>query len=154
MRYLFVTALLLISITTPAQPFIGLQLFNQGAGIQLGYLVNKIEFTAAYKTPITRNDIPAFASLSIGKQILLSNAPADNFSITPSIGIANYRVQDFTKYNADPLGLAAIEQVSKIMPMYSIELGKDSYLGRYFISAGYCGAMYYGIGLKIFTNRN
>jgi len=146
------TALFVImSLSATAQPFLGLGLNNRGGSIQLGILAQGIEITAAYKTPFSRTDVPSVASLSIGKQILLSNKEDDNYSITPAIGFASYRMKDFTKYDQ---GSDEIIQVSEFKPIYGIEVGKDSYMGRVFISASYCKSAWFGIGVKVFTNRN
>jgi hypothetical protein len=139
------------AIAAVAQPFLGLALNDKGGTVQLGVLANGIDITAAYKTPFTKNDVAKIASLSIGKQLLLSHKEEDNYTITASFGFANYRVKDFTKYDA---GSDDITQVNELHPMYGLEVGKDSYMGRVFISASYCKGMTYGIGIKMFPYRN
>ena len=146
--------LLLISTSSFAQPFLGLGVTNQGANFHLGVLAGSIEITAGYKMPFNSNDVAKIASLQIGKQILLSNNDQDNYSITPSIGYANYRVQDFAAYNNDPSGKTGPSLISEFRPIAGVEVGKDSYMGRVFVSANYCKGMYYGIGIKMFPYRN
>lgn len=146
--------LLLISAASFGQPFLGLGVTNQGANIQLGVFAGSIEVTGAYKLPFSRNDVAKIASLQIGKQILLSHNDQDNYSITPSIGYANYRVQDFAAYNNDPTGKTGISLINEFRPIAGVEVGKDSYMGRVFLSANYCKGMYYGIGIKMFPYRN
>jgi len=134
-----------------SQPFLSMGAGDKGIQFQLGVLNEGTEITFSYKTPMTKNDVAKIASLSFGKQILLSNREEDNYSLTPSIGMANYRVKDFSKYDA---GEDNIIQVSQFKPVYSIELGKDAYMGRMFISASYCRNPYFVVGFKVFPYRN
>ena len=148
---------LLVAVSTVAlfaQPFLGLGITNKGANFQAGALVKGFELTGAYRLPLTSNETAKIASLSIGKQILLSHNEQDNYSITPSLGYANCRYQDFEAYNADPTGRTGITQVNEFKPIYGIEIGKDSHLGRVYLSANYCGAAYFGAGIKMFLYRN
>jgi len=135
-----------------AQPFIGIGLLNKGAQFQLGMLSGEggISVSLAVKKPFTHNDKPTVISLNVGKEILLSHNDEDNYSVTPSFGLGNYRVKDYSLYDT---GKDEIIQVSEIKPVYGIEIGKDSYLGRLYINANYCKGLYYGIGFKMFFAR-
>jgi len=127
-----------------AQPFLGLGVTNKGANIQAGVWVNDLELSAGYKVPLVHNDIPSIASILAGYRI--------GKYLIPSIGVANYRVKDYTEYNADPTGKSAIIQISEIHPLVGLELGLNSYCGRVFAQANYCKGFYFGIGIKMFTN--
>lgn len=153
-KFLSLIACTLIIAASYCQPFAGLGLTNKGVNFQAGALISGIEITAAAKRPYSRNDIPLIYSLSVGKQILLTDNQEDNYSITPSIGYANYRIKDFTAYDKDPTGATGPVQISTFTPIYGLELGKDSYMGRVFISANYCKGLYFGMGIKIFPYRN
>jgi hypothetical protein len=145
---------LIISLSAISQPYIGLQAGNKGVAAEFGFLANKIEIAVAAKTPLSNTDVPTLLSITVGKQFLLTQKEEDNYSFTTSIGFANYRVSDFTAYNADPTGQAGIVKISAIKPFYGMELGKDAYLGRVYIKAQYCGGAYYSLGMKMFFNRN
>lgn len=132
-----------------SQGFIGIQGTNRGAGFQFGILTNQVEFTLAHKIPFTRADVAEITSFSVGKQFLLSQKDADNYSVTTHIGIANYRNKNFSKFNTT----GEISQVIKFLPIYTVEIGKNSYAGRIFLSANYCKEFYFGIGLKTFPSR-
>ena len=148
-----IITLLLVSINCISQPFLGLSVNNKGMGIQFGALSNSMEFKASYKVPFIRRDVASIASFTIGKMLLLSKQEEDNYAIIPEIGIANYRIKDFTAYDADQTGHSPIVQVSEFKPIYGISVTKDSYLGQSFVSANYCSGMYYSIGMKLFFYR-
>jgi len=138
---------LLITLSTVvlfAQPFLGLGATNKGINIQAGAWIEDVEISAAYKIPVIKNDIASIASLSAGYRV--------GKHLIPSIGIANYRVKDFTEYNADPTGKSAIVQISEVHPIYGLEAGYNSYCGRVFAQANYCKGFYFGVGIKMFTN--
>ena len=153
MKHLLTTLTLLMCLTTFAQPFITIGLSNKGFTPQLGIHSNGVIFTLATKLPLTHTDVPVIHSFTIGKEFLLSHADEDNYTIGLHAGPALYRVKDFTKYDADPTGLTPIVQVSRFKMMFSVELGKDSYMGRWFIYANYCGAPFFGAGVKAFFYR-
>jgi hypothetical protein len=136
-----------------AQPFLGLGMTNKGVLIQLGAMSNKIEISASYRHPTIRNDVFSVLSFQIGRQISITRKDEDNYSFTPSIGYGYLRRQDFTEYNIIRLSEAPIENVKVFAPIYSLEFGKDAYLGRAFISASYCKELYFSIGIKMFTHR-
>lgn len=149
---LFISALL-ISISTLSQPFISLGATNRGIEFQFGILAAPIEFTIIKLQSLLKNNAPSVLSVSLGKQFLLTRNEQDNYSVTPAIGIAQYKVKDYGPYNADPLGNTEPLIIADLKAYYRIELGKDSYMGRVFISATYCKGMIYGIGLKMFPYR-
>lgn len=125
------------------QVFIGMSATTKGAGVQLGYLsTDGIEISTGYKVPLISATNPSVFNLSLGKQILLTHDDEDNYSITPSAGIASvsYKVIDKD----------VVTKVSKITAIYGIEIGKDAYLGRVFIAANYAQQFYFSIGIKAF----
>jgi len=153
MKTIITITAILISFTAMSQPFLGLQVNDKGGMVQLGALIETIEITASYKTPFTREDVAKVASLTIGKLIYLSGNDKDNYSISLHAGYANYRVKDFKAYDADKTGVTGITQVNEYQPVFAIEAGKDSYLGRVFVSAHYCKGFWYGLGIKMFPYR-
>lgn len=134
--------LLLLSATTSAQAYLGLGITNEGALYQAGALIQNIQVELSYKMPLTSNENNQVLSLTTGYQYKF---------ITASIGAAYLHRQDFTAYNADPTGMAAIEVVEGFKPIVSVELGIDKYLGRLFVNTTYCDGFYFGVGLKIYT---
>ena len=136
-----------------AQPFIGMQLTNKGIGVQTGFLVGNIEITLAYKPISNQENKPKIASLSACYRILVTRNELNNFSVTPSIGIGNYRVKDFTGYDADPTGKTGILQINTNTPVYGLNLAKDMYKGQIFVSADYCKGFYYGVGIRCYFYR-
>lgn len=135
------------------QPFLGLGMTNKGPSMQLGAMSDKIEISASYRRPMVRNDTYSILSFQIGRQILITRKDEDNYSFTPSIGYGYLRKKDFTEYNMNRLSDAHIENIAVFAPVYSLEFGKDAYLGRAFISANYCKELYFSIGIKMFTHR-
>ena len=137
-----------------AQPFIGVQALNKGIGVQTGFLVGNIELTASYKPLTTRNDVAKVSSLTAGYRLLITKNEINNYSILPSVGIGNYRLKDFTAYDADPTGKTGIKQNSKIKPIIGINFCKDANKGQMFISLDFCNKVtYYGVGIRAYFYR-
>lgn len=151
MKKLFLSIGLFSVVATKAQTFVSFTTTTKNAGLSIGYLeeASGIELSTGYNVPVLRNDRPWLFSLTLGKRVLLSQNETDNFSITPSIGYALYSVKDFSAYENDKEG-GDIKQVKEIRPFYKLELGKDWYLGRLFISANYCKRPFYGVGIRAF----
>ena len=145
---LFLLAIL-FSFKTHAQ-YVGIGGGNKGVTFNAGILADGIQIEASYRTPFLSNEKPTVMSLTIGREILLSNYEEDNFSVTPFIGGASLKYKDFSEYNYPPYKIISI---SEIKPMYGIELGKDWHVGRLFVSANHCGSISYTVGIKTFLNR-
>lgn len=146
-----ITAIIIISLNGHAQGFAGLFATNNGVGIQAGFLASKIDVNASLKFPLADLTSPTIYSLSIGRQLLITQKEADNYSITPSIGIAYTQVKDFTAYDQNPY--IAPTNVNEVHTIYSLEAGKDAYLGRVYVQANYCKIFYVNVGMRIFFNR-
>ncbi|MEP7142546.1 MAG: hypothetical protein ABI707_06735 [Ferruginibacter sp.] len=149
MRQSFILIILLVSKSLQAQPFLSIKGTTEGAGTSIGYLesVSGIGITAGYNIPVLKTSLPAILYISMGKQFLLSHREKDNLSLTLSIGYAHYSVKDFSNYDKD-YEHGEIIQIKKVKPIYGLELGKDWYLGRLFLSADYCGGAIFGAGVK------
>lgn len=151
MKLLFWVMILFITSSLQAQPFLSISATTKGAGFSIGYLLGQpgIELNAGYNVHPTREDVPALFNLSVGKRILLSHQEKDNFTLTPSIGYAAYSVKDFTEFYKDETA-GEIFQLKAAKPIYSLELGKDWYLGRVYVNANYCNAPFFGLGMRAF----
>ena len=135
--------LLLFPFVCPAQFFAGLGATNNGVYAEGGYLKHSYELKLAYKLPMTRTDVPNITSLQLGRTVSLEK----NFSITPSAGVARYKVLDFSSYD----GGGQIIQVAEWNPIYEIELGWDKGAGRIFTGFHFCKQLYYSVGIKFYT---
>lgn len=142
---------ILCSFKSHAQ-YLGVSATTKGAALHAGIVANGIEIAGTYKTPLWSNVTPSVLSLSFGKQILLTNNDIDNWTVTPSIGFASLKYQDFSDYDSRPNG--HIIEVSEIKAIYNLEVAKDFYMGRIFISATHCGTTYFSFGLKAFFSTN
>lgn len=147
--------LLLISINCISQPFAGDNFTQRGIGLNTGFLFdNTIEVTANFKTFRNGNEEPKIISLSAGYKYLFTRNELNNWSVTPSIGFANYRVKDFKAYDADPTGKTGIMQINEGHPIIGINFSKDIFMGQLFLSADYCNKlMYYGTGIRFYFYR-
>lgn len=143
--------ILIISIPSFSQTYIGLGLLNKGVDFSLGTLVDGIDLQFNYKVPLTSAEEPNIMSITLGKMILLSDKDEDNYSITPILGGAWLKGKDFSKYDADPLG--AILETNKFNGVYGLELSKDAYMGRLSLVAKHIGGMYYGVSVRVFFSR-
>ena len=145
---LFLLAIL-CSFKSNAQ-YVGIGGGNKGVTFNAGILADGIQIEASYRTPLFSTEKPEVLSLTIGREILLSNYEEDNFSVTPFIGGASLKYKDFSEYDSPPY---KIQKVSEIKPMYGIELAKDWYAGRVFINSNYCGSVSLSLGMKVMFDR-
>jgi len=150
MKHLFLMMSLFIAFSLKAQPFLSMTGTTKGVGFSIGFLDQQsgIEFSSGYHVPVLRADLPWLFNISVGKRILLSHKEEDNFTITPSIGYADYSVKDFSQYEEE--GEHPIVKIKEIRAIYKIELGKDWHLGRVYITANYCKNVFWGVGLRAF----
>ncbi|MEO5889852.1 MAG: hypothetical protein ABIQ31_06335 [Ferruginibacter sp.] len=151
MKHLFLAFGILSAVSLQAQPFLSVAGTTKGAGFALGYLDSEsgIEFNLGYNVPILRADRPRLLDFSVGKKFLLSHKDEDNISLTSSVGYALYSVKDFSAYELDK-EYGAIIQIKKIKAIFGLELGKDWYLGRLYVSGHYCGNPFLSIGMRAF----
>lgn len=140
MKLLLIYVLLFISINTFSQPFIGLQVSNKGVGAQIGVKIQHDYLLIAIKSPLYNNEVPVIKSFSYGHEFLLSNYEDDNYSVTPFIGIAQYKLKQIDD----------IPEYKRIVPIYTLELAKKYYAGQVFVSGTYCKSTYFSIGIRIF----
>ena len=140
--------LLLCFADSFSQGFIGIAASNKGIPISIGVLAKKVEIKAGYIRQYPK--YPSVSSLTLGYQINISDYEKDNYSITPSIGYSNVRWEDFSRYKNDDL----IIQVNEFHPAYGMELGKDLFLGRFYLSGNYYNSFYLSVGIKAYFRYN
>jgi hypothetical protein len=143
------SAMLLISILSFSQAFIGIATTNKGFGLHAGVLAESVEIKASYQHPYHHQ--AAIASFTIGNQFLLTHDEKDNYSVTPSIGYARHSREDLSDYKN---GGEKITQVVEFHPIFGLEAGKDCFLGRYFVTANYSKGAYFGAGIRAYLRYN
>lgn len=148
---LLIMALLLFADAF-TQPFIGIGTSNKGIPINIGGLSHNVEIKATFIRPYVQK--PTVYNFSIGRQINLTPYEKDNYSITPSVGYYVLRWKDFTAYEADITGKTGIVQNEKSGVGYGLELGKDLFLGRFYVSGNYFNSLYVGVGIKAYFRYN
>lgn len=131
-----------------SQPFIGIGASNKGIPVSFGLLAKKVEIKGTFIRPYPHK--PIVSALTLGYQINLTDYEKDNYSITPSIGYSNVRWKDFSRYKEDDL----IIQVNQFHPAYGLELGKDLFLGRFYMAGNYYNAFYLSFGIKAYFRYN
>lgn len=131
-----------------SQGFIGIGASNKGIPVNFGLLAKKVEIKAGYIRPYPHK--PLVTSLSLGYQFNLTDYEKDNFSITPSIGYSNVRWKDFSRYDKEDI----ITQVNEFHPAYGLEIGKDLFLGRFYMAGNYYNAFYLSVGIKAYFRYN
>lgn len=143
MKKLIITsAILIISLASLAQVFIGLGLADKGFPMQVGYQHKSgLQLATGFKVPlINSSTIPEKGTnaflyyVSTGYNVFLTGK-TNGFVLTPTVGIA--RVQ-------------YLSTDWKQAPIYGVELGKDANMGRVFIAANYCKQAYYSVGIKMY----
>ena len=145
--------ILIIGLNIPVQaqihPYLGISLNSNGVGLNVGAKENKAVLEAGLNKPLTRSDVATLIYSKVGVELNLTGKEQDNLTLTPFIGVSGYFVDDFSKYDND----GSITRIKTVKPYYSLELGKDWFMGRLFINGGYCGNAFFGAGMKIFFNR-
>lgn len=149
-----IIALLLVSINLFAQPSIGMKLLSNGVGMDLGFLIdNKVDVQLSTMGITGNNEKAKITTITAGYRVLLSRNELNNYSVTPSIGYGLYRVKDYTDYNNDPEGKAAVKQTNLNYPALNINIAKDIHKGQIYIQANYLKVLTYGVGFRVYFYR-
>ena len=144
MKKILVATLIIASFSAQCQVNFGVQAITSASvGISFSYLSKNAVLSLGYKTSFISAITPSIVSANFGYQINLSNWDEDNYCVTPSFGVAHYAVKKLLPKNG-------VEQISSFHPIYSIELGKDLYLGRFIATINYCNGFYAGVGIKAY----
>jgi len=161
----------ILGVISYAQPFVKLAATNKGIETSIGALSKDggFESTLSYKFSMSRADKPGILSITVGKQILITNYDDDNYSITPTIGYGYLHWKDFSKYEAAtyptrpttniaagaplPISYDEIMEMKEFKPVFGFEIAKDSYMGRVGLTANWCKEYYFGINLRVFPYR-
>jgi hypothetical protein len=80
--------------------------------------------------------------------ILISQKDDDNYSFTPSVGMAWVKSTDFTEYDLNP-NKGPVDVV-KFKAVYGLEVGKDAHIGRLSLTARYVDRLYWGVNMRVF----
>ena len=135
---------ILITINTYSQPFASFEGTTKGVAMTLGYQsYSGLQIAGGYNVSLTNARNADLFYGNVGYNYILGDKEEDNFSLTPTIGIAHSSVQVFD-VNDVPTTIISVR------PIYGLEFGKDWHIGRLFVSANYCQKFYYGIGIKAF----
>jgi hypothetical protein len=146
MKTILFSLMLIISFGLQAQPYLSTGVLSKGVAAHLGILAGKIDISAGVKFPLMSVENPTVLDLTVGRQILLTNHDADNYTATPAIGIAS------SKYNTFDYRMKQTLHTDT-KAIYSLEIGKDAYLGRFYLKAWHCGNNYIEIGMRYFVSR-
>lgn len=138
--------LLLVTVPSFSQPYVGMGLQNKGAFGTIGYIAQTIDLNAQYKFPLTSATESSIFSVTVGKQFNLSHKDEDNFVLTPLVGIG------FLKYGVVNKENTIIVNQS-IKAVYGLEIGKDAYMGRISAFVRYVDKWYYGLSMIIFFDK-
>jgi hypothetical protein len=139
MRILLTILLITIAATAMGQtkPFVGVSLHSIGYSLQVGVKGENTVALIGYSKPLTSAVNPTLVFAKVGYEFNL-----DGYNLTPLVGISSYTYEDVIEEKT----------VKGISPIYSLELGKDFFNGRIFITANYCRVFFAGAGFKIFIN--
>lgn len=128
MRVLTTIFILILTLNCIGQtkPFIGLSFYSVGYSLQGGVNVKNKVLTIGYSVPLTSALNPTLVFATAGYQFDMGK----EYAATPLIGFCFNTMQ----------------------PMGTIEISKDIYNGRLFLTGNYCRLFFYGAGFKIFIN--
>jgi hypothetical protein len=145
MKKTITIAILILSINCIAQtsPFIGISIHSKGHSLQVGAKFKDVVAIAGYSKPLTSAVNPTLAFATIGYELNLGNRETDIFALTVSSGVSSYSYLEINEGHED------IDRKG-IAPIASVELSKDYYKGRLFVTANYCLSFFAGAGFKIF----
>ena len=151
---LIIVMILLCFADTFAQPSIGMKLLNNGVGMDIGFLIdNKVDVQLSTMGITGNNEKAKVTTLTAGYRVLLSRNELNNYSITPSLGYGLYRIKDYTDYNNDPEGKAAVKRINLNYPALNINVAKDIHKGQIYIQANYLKVLTYGVGFRVYFYR-
>ncbi len=148
--YLF-AILIFLSTNTQAQIFFSIDGTTKvGPGLSVGYLSKpNIEIKLGCAVPMRKANVSSIFYLSAGHKINITNNDEDNYTLTNSIGVGHYRIDNFDDWYRE---YGSVKTITKILPFFGMELGKDKNHGRYYISVNYCGDIYASAGMRVFIN--
>lgn len=128
MRVLFTIFILILTLNCLGQnkPFVGVSFNSIGYSLQGGVNIKNKVLTIGYSVPLTSALNPTLVFATGGYQFDLDK----EYAATPSIGFC---------FNTSAL-------------ISTVELSKDFYNGRVFLTANYCRLFFAGAGFKIFIN--
>lgn len=133
-----------------SQGYLSTSVMKNGLAANIGFLSGKTDINFGVQFPLTEITTPAIYHIEVGRMINLTNHEEGNdYSITPSIGAAFLKRKEVVTKPYEYL-----KTVSKTSAYYSLELGKDAYMGRVFLKTVYCGNIYYSVGMRLFLTRN
>ena len=142
-----------------SQVYLGTSVMKNGVAGNIGFLADKVDISFGLQFPLTDKTTSTIYSLSVGRMINLSNYDEGNFSLTPAIGLSVLNKMEVVSANvfSEKYGkifpYETLKNDNIILPYYSLELGKDAYLGRVFIKTVYCGKIDLSFGMRLFLNR-
>jgi hypothetical protein len=146
MKKLLTASMIIISFSVHAQLYLATGATTKGLTAHVGILVDKIDIALGYKMPMLSKENPHILNVMIGRQILLTHDEGDNYSITPAIGYAESKYSTFdSKLNET--------KMRTTNAIYSVELGKDAYLGRFYLKGVYCKKAFMEVGMRFFVGR-
>jgi hypothetical protein len=134
MKTIITIFILILSLNCIGQnnPFIGVSLHSIGYLLQGGVNINNKVLTIGYSVPLTSALNPTLVFATIGYEFNLSKTDKDIFAITTATG--------YSFYNS----------VKTLAPIATVEVSKDFYKGRVFLTGNYCRVFFAGAGFKIF----
>ena len=149
-KMLCLLAMILLWCNAFSQGYLSTYVMRNGVAANIGFLTGKTDINFGVQFPLTEITTPAIYHIGVGRIINLTNHEEGNdYSITPSIGAALLNRKEVVTKPYEYL-----KTVSKTSAYYSLELGKDAYLGRVFLKTVYCENIYYSVGMRLFLNRN
>lgn len=143
-----------------SQPYISTSILRTGVAGNIGFLADKLDVSFGLQFPITEVLVPTVYSLSAGRMFNISHNEADNFTITPAVGVAAINkvevlpANTFSEKYGRSFPYETFKNANAIKPYFSLEAGKDAHIGRVFVKAVYTEKIYYAIGMRVFLNRN
>lgn len=132
--------LMLISTAGFSQPYCGIGYGNKGVSGYVGALIENVQIQASYKVPLQSQINPSIASFTAGYKV------GNDFTFTPTVGIALSSGKDFTKYYAG----GEIEKTKGTYFTYGGEVGYNRHIGRVFLAGDNFG---YTVGIKMFFKQ-
>jgi len=147
-RLTFTLTLIIISLLAYAQPYIQTHANNIGFGAGVGFVApnSGLQISTAFMIPPSDPEKPRIIDCSIGKRFWLSNKEQDNYNLTVAAGVADYRRTIYKDYMVGGLS----KEVHTTSPIYTLEVGKDLYLGRISLYGSYCNRTYGGATIRVF----
>lgn len=139
--------IILLSLTSQAQVFIGTGFHSRGFTMTGGYIYREVvEASVSADMPYSDNTQKGVYGFTVGPLITIKG----KLFAHPSAGVARVRYKEFG-FKPDPLyPQSTMTQIRKVKKIVGLEVGFAGSAGRLYLNIKHADAFYWGFGSKVY----